>query len=153
MTFLAHFGLRGTRVWQQLKVGVDVAQVTGHSESVSNDGTTALVTMTFKHGLWVRMTPAFSDESVLDPDEFDDSLIPYAASEQDPEKWLEDFGSLWLKSGNCPDPGVYIVEQSNWNPSGLHNDFTHYLIEGHDSYVEVLAKGISWEGQPSERTS
>jgi len=91
------------------------------------------------------MSPAYSEREVLDPQEFDTTLIPYSSPPSDVGSWLRDFQSLWMKSGNCPDPCAYMVESSQWvNRLALH-DFKHFLIQGHDAYAEVLARGWKWE--------
>lgn len=105
----------------------------------------AIVKIEFDSGLWVRISPSYSDRQVLDPEHFDDSLLPGSNPPEDVQRWLNDFQSLWLKSGTCPDPGAYVVEQSGWKREVGAGDFTHYLIEGHDAYIEVLAQDWKWE--------
>jgi hypothetical protein len=82
---------------------------------------------------------------VVNPQEFDLSLIPYASPPNDVGAWLRNFQSLWMKSGDCPDPGAYKVESSRWIDRLALEGFEHFLIEGHDAYVEVLARGWKWE--------
>jgi hypothetical protein len=61
--------------------------------------------------------------------------------------YLEWRASTWRKTGYCPDPGFYIATQSPWLDSirmPYRKDAKHYVIEGRDGYVEVIATGYRW---------
>lgn len=144
VTFSAHFALREkpTKINQ---IGFESAAIESNpylSESKKTDSH-SLVKVEFNRGLWSRLSPAFSDREVLNPAEFDDSLLSGSSPQVDVQRWLADFQSSWIKTGYCPDPGIYLVEESDWCQR-VSSKLNHYLIEGHDSYVEVLAEGYSW---------
>lgn len=70
----------------------------------------------------------------------------------------------WLSTGICPDPGVYFSTDSDWldEVRGLWaerqrarldpDDAVHYILDGRDGYVEVVATRLSWklweQGEP-----
>jgi hypothetical protein len=147
--FAANFGLRAKEIQQQ-DVGFThaVRTTNPHLESGERSNkesaTFSLVRMDFRGGLWARMSPAFSDREVLSQREFDTSLIPYSTRPGNLEVWLQDFQSFWLKSGNCPDPGAYTVESSAWVESLKLTGFEHFVIQGRDAYIEVLAREWKW---------
>lgn len=149
VVFVANFGLRAERTPRQ-EVGFPsaVQAVNPHhlpSEAGKESKTHSLVRIEFREGIWARISPAFSDREVIDPREFDSAQIPYSSPPNDVGVWLQDFQSLWMKSGNCPDPCAYTVESSQWISHLGLNGFEHFLIQGHDAYVEVLARGWKWE--------
>ena len=148
VVFVANFGLRAETT-PQPKIGLASAsqavypyQLSGKQERESK--THSLVSIEFQDGLWARISPAFSDREVLNPREFDVARIPYSKPPSDVGVWLRDFQSLWIKSGNCPDPRAYTVEPSSWINSLSLTGFEHFLIQGHDAYVDVLARGWKW---------
>lgn len=55
----------------------------------------------------------------------------------------------WLESGFHPDPGFYFIQNSKWlldvnkkyDPMNRLN-LRHYLINGYDSYAELLASSF-----------
>ena len=51
----------------------------------------------------------------------------------------------WQSSGTCPDPRAYRVIGSSWldELSASEHDH-HYLIVGHDAFVEVVARSANW---------
>src|SRR5688572_2983082 len=149
VVFIAYFGLRSERTAKQ-DVGYPNASKAAnphelHSKSGEESNTDSLVKIEFQDGMWIRMSPAFSDREVLNPREFDDSLIPYSSPPTDVGAWLRDFQSLWMKSGNCPDPCAYTIEPSQWAKSQSLTGFEHLLIQGHNAYIEILARGWKWE--------
>ncbi len=62
---------------------------------------------------------------------------------------IDDY-NFWLNNQYCIDSGFYKVEKSKWlnemksiyDPNENLN-LKHFLIEGYDSYVEILAKNYS----------
>lgn len=148
ITFVAHFGLN-ERTDQQ-GIGFEKAsQASNPYQTVVENGkeskSHSLVKIEFQAGCWARMSPAFSGREVLNPHEFDSSLIPYSSLPTDIGAWVRDFQSLWMKSGNCPNPGAYTIEFSEWIERVGYADFQHFLIKGHDAYIEVLARDWKWE--------
>ncbi|APW61147.1 hypothetical protein BSF38_02651 [Paludisphaera borealis] len=62
------------------------------------------------------------------------------------EEFQRRFWNTWRQTGLCPDPGVYSIEFSDWLRilSPKADDFKHFMICGHDSYIEVVARTFSW---------
>jgi len=53
----------------------------------------------------------------------------------------------WRVTGNCPNPGFYVAKQSAWlesMPDFFRRDFRHYVVEGRDGYVELIARNFKW---------
>lgn len=116
-----------------------------------------LVRLRFVNALAARVSPSFNDTQVIDEASFDWSLVPGACNpDQDIFEYLEEDKRRWFETGVCQNPGVYEVEQSAWlAEQGLADKhdarWHHFLVLGHDSYVEVIAKGLDvQEGQVLE---
>jgi len=89
-----------------------------------------------------------SDSEVIAEDDHD--WIDIASSLMPDESIEENIGrtrDLWLSTGICPDPGLYEVRNSDLLSEfpQQSNELRHYMLLGHDEYIEVLAKGWSWE--------
>lgn len=113
-----------------------------------------MVKIAFVEGRAAKTLPAVADAEVVREDDYDWSAIPGTRmSGETVEQNVVRTRELWLHSGVCPDPAMYEVVPSQWlaeeklDPSaGWH----HYLLLGHDEYVEVIAKGWDWQpGQPA----
>ena len=54
----------------------------------------------------------------------------------------------WRASGICPDSGFYVALSSLWSsslPATYHDGFRHYVVDGRDGYVEVIARRFRWQ--------
>ena len=63
----------------------------------------------------------------------------------------------WIETGVCPDPGFYFSMDSAWldaergswaarqRTSRRPEDAVHFLLDGRDGYVEILASGFNWK--------
>jgi hypothetical protein len=69
---------------------------------------------------------------------------------------LEAEEAEWIRTGVCPDPWFYYSTDSAWlrsergawahrqrGPYGPE-DAVHFLLDGRDGYIEILATGFSW---------
>jgi hypothetical protein len=149
ITFVANFGLLAEPIRNQ-EVGFrsvvqSVDPYALSDKSALKSKTHCLVMMEFQGSSASRISPSHSDREVIDPKKFDFSSIPSANYSKGVAAWLRDFRSLWAKTGNCPDPRAYSVEDSQWQESRGGSGLRHFLIQGHDAYVEVLARGWKWE--------
>jgi len=104
----------------------------------------------FKPGLWARISPSFSDSEVVKESIYDWTAVSgrYLPGES-VKDWLQRFRETWLQTGICPDPGMYEVESSPWlqevsAENGRRPGLKHFLITGHDAFIEVLAEEWSW---------
>lgn len=126
---------------------VEIAAPPGAFRASGNleEGPDRLVRMAFYHCIAARMCPSHSDAEVVEESAYDWSAIPARFSPGDDIfAYLERNRALWLQTGICPNPRAYEVANSPWlKEYGLANGpvWKHYLILGHDAYVEVIAKG------------
>lgn len=54
----------------------------------------------------------------------------------------------WMETGICPDSGFYVAKQSDWLatlPAFFQSGFRHYVLDGRNGYVEVIAKQFAWQ--------
>ncbi len=58
----------------------------------------------------------------------------------------------WRQSGRCPDPRMYEVVGSHWIEAlgKVAHGLTHFIIVGHDSFIEVIAKAWRVESDGHE---
>jgi hypothetical protein len=53
----------------------------------------------------------------------------------------------WREPGSCPTPHFYVAKQSSWLaslPDFFRRDFRHYVVDGRDGYVELIARRFKW---------
>ena len=104
-----------------------------------------LLRIVFKGSVGARMYPAHSDSQVVDESSYDWTQVPGRWSPgEDIYSYLERDRATWLQTGVCPDPRVYEVVNSPWlEEMQMESDqrWKHYLILGHDAFVEVIAEG------------
>ena len=63
--------------------------------------------------------------------------------EFDAANYLSRRTSLWRESGFCPKSGFYAAIRSAWLaglPDRFRLDSRHYLLDGQDGYVELIAR-------------
>ncbi len=154
VNFVAHFGL----LEQRESSFADVPRIShaphydnsAHIASKTAPGIYQLLTITFDSGLWARMSPSFSDREVIDPSLYDRSKLPCPYQRgQSPEDWVHRFWAEWRQTGFCPQSGFYEVNFSPWleETGYAKSSYKHFIVLGHDAYVEVLAKGWSWKSE------
>jgi hypothetical protein len=108
------------------------------------DGTMSRMRLVFRRGNWMKWSPNYTDAEVVPEADYDWSEVPLLSTGADYEKSRRERRDKWAMTGLCPDPQVYEVHNSPWLkalpwPSSGGEDYRHYLILGHDNYVEVLA--------------
>jgi hypothetical protein len=111
-----------------------------------SDGHVSRVRLVFRFGTWVRWSPAHADLEPVPKGDYDWSGVP----EPSPgpgfyESFLQE-RRRWAETGICPNPYIYEVHESLWlrkvnARETIRDRLRHYLILGHDAYVEVLAEG------------
>src|SRR5690606_31132037 len=110
-----------------------------------------LLRVRFIEGLWARMLPAHSDLQVIDEANYDWSQV---TGRRRPDEAIDEYlirkSATWRESGVCPNPRFYQVDESAWlhdviAGSEQREDWRHFLILGHDAYVEVIANGMCIE--------
>jgi hypothetical protein len=148
VTFIAHFGLEHS---QECRIEVGHETVDSPykltNELGPKSGPYQLVKVTFLRALAARMLPGYSDSDVVNPKVFDFSDV---SDEIEPgqsiDEWLRCFQDQWTTKQLCPDPRMYEVAHSSWltEIGGSAGEYTHFLLLGHDAYVEVIAQGYEW---------
>lgn len=103
---------------------------------------------------WGRMPDA---GEVPSPSErYGRDQIPFEADETSYGPGRERFDTWWLEKAQAPDSGIYEVKGAEWLwPVEFDKSrFRHFVIEGHDTYVEVVAETVFWrDGSPSSSWS
>lgn len=74
------------------------------------------------------------------------ALASVSTDDKSPNVRAYDFKKYWNDNRRCPDPGAYIVANSEWLASSAANTASsrHYLFLGQHVVVEVLAAGLDW---------
>jgi hypothetical protein len=91
----------------------------------------------------VRMLPSYNSLSVINYKKYDwSSVMFFDLLCKDSKLWSEKFHSYWKKTNICPDPRMYEVGNSRWLNETKASRFgcKHFILLGHDNYIEVLAK-------------
>ena len=107
-----------------------------------------LVEVNFSGFIAARMLPGHSDSEVLDPNTFDFKNVPFSSAEgKSIGEMIQGFQNEWKQIGTCPDPLMYEVSDSHWlqQMAGERTNFKHFVLQGHDAYVEVIAERWTWE--------
>ena len=53
----------------------------------------------------------------------------------------------WRETGFCPNSGFYVATASEWLSrlgDSRKTDFQHYVVDGRDGYVELVARRFQW---------
>lgn len=94
---------------------------------------------------YAKVSPAFSDSQVIEEAYFDWSGVPGRWEPgEDIFEYLRRRDRLWYQTGICPNPRIYKVEGSKWLQDAISSErpgsrLNHYIILGHDMFVEILA--------------
>jgi hypothetical protein len=118
------------------------------------------VRLDFELAAFASTKPHRDDENLLNVSGY--NIVPrarandYAASQNDRAEWL--------RTGICPDPSFYFSVDSRWLETERSSwaarqrtdrqpeNAVHFLLDGRDGYVEILASGFRWrawrQGRP-----
>jgi hypothetical protein len=105
------------------------------------------VEMRFKAGQWVRTSPSFADADIIPPGLFDRSALDALLGDPADAEWVVSFRRRWVADGICPDPRAYEIQGSRWlvESGALRFGCQHYVLTGHDIWLEVLCLGLTWQ--------
>jgi len=156
VTAVAQFGLQheesggeGLGIPSSIKIVQPPKAAADNSANQPTDGLYQLIRIVFESGGWARFNHSFADTQVVEEAAFDWSAMAHLRDAWKPgvESGRRYYWSLWRKSGICPNPRMYEVEGSIWTREiNIKNlELKHYLILGHDAYIEVIAKTWRWE--------
>lgn len=123
------------------------------SSPIGLDWRIARIKISFTNAIWPRMCEAFSDGEVIPEANYDWSRIPIRlGTDEDHDAYLTRYHNWCIEHGRCPDPRMYEVVNSEWRealpPILASAGYRHFIMLGHDAYVEVVAKNWSWEECP-----
>jgi hypothetical protein len=106
----------------------------------------------FQCAAFATAKPHRDDEDLLDVSDYD--IVPRRRV-GDYASWRDDQAE-WLRTGLCPDPGVYFSTDTGWldaeRPSWVSRqrgdvqpeEAVHFLLDGRDGYIEILASRFTW---------
>ncbi len=93
----------------------------------------------------LSLAPPHNEESVIDRAIYDWHEVLSLTDFPSLEEYLRRFHASWSQKGTCPDPRFYNVLDSLLIPGSLALlQLSHYLILGHDTSVQVIARDIEW---------
>jgi hypothetical protein len=128
------------------------------------------VKVTFELAAFASAKPHRDDESLVTVSGYDivprrgepeggvsGDLREVLRATEDVRRRLEQEEKKWIETGTCPDPSFYFstdtawleAERSSWAARQRTNrgpeDAVHFLLDGRDGYVEVVASGFTWQ--------
>jgi hypothetical protein len=124
-------------------ISAEVA-VLPQTDPLANALADSRVLLIFSSGQWVRTEPSFGDIEVIPPGMFERTLR--FNTSHDFHDQIREFRQDWLSSGICPISNIYSVENSLWirEQNAARFGCQHYVIEGHDMWVELIAQSFQW---------
>lgn len=107
----------------------------GHTDSRRID-------ITFKRCYFARVGHHDDTQSIEDIGYIVDAPVPDDL--KDYSQWR---CATWLALGHCPDSGFYVAQSSDWLSTlpEFCQRFRHYVLDGHDGYVELIAERFAWQ--------
>lgn len=114
---------------------------------------TARIKVTFERGIASRLCFGVSDAEAIREEDYDWSRIPVKLERGESlDAYVIRYDNWCAEHGQCPDPRMYEVANSDWlemlSPDLEKAGFRHFMLLGHDAYVEVVAMNWSWEECP-----
>jgi len=106
-----------------------------------------LISLRFELLGWLRRYPQYSDREVVHESDYDWSCVSGCIrNDESVDDWIKRYQQEWIDTGVCPNPGAYVVENSDWDvgPDKDRYNLKHFLIIGESTFIEVLAQDCSW---------
>jgi hypothetical protein len=112
------------------------------------------VKVEFELAAFASARPHRDDEDLDDVSGYD--IVPRRRDESSGQRPYRDTAD-WLRTGCCPDPSFYFSIDSRWleterrswaarqRTSRAPEDAVHFLLDGRDGYVEIVASGFTWQ--------
>lgn len=107
-----------------------------------------IVSIGFDLGTRCCFNPGYSDHEVIPVHRYDTSEFPVQFDPEDEsDSYSQQCDAYFAQTGCFADPGVYEVFNSPWLNSlkPTTSKLRHFIVEGHDVYVDILAQGLSWK--------
>ena len=151
--FRGFFGFEGAGNTRQDSILVDNAALAVNKNEPS--ARYQLISVKFEMLGWLRRSPQISDREVICESDYDWSNVPGVIRDgEGVTEWRTRFAREWRETRICPNPGAYIVGNSDWEvgPPKAKFNLNHFLILGDACSVEILAKNQTWtsEGNTKE---
>lgn len=113
MRFRGFFGIEGAGKTQQDSILVENAALTVNKNEPS--ARYQLISVKFEMLGWLRRSPQISDSEVIREAEYDWSKVPGVIRDGEGiAEWRTRFAREWGDTRLCPNPGAYIVGNSDW---------------------------------------
>lgn len=153
VTFVGFFGLEVSGEAAELpsRKVPPIVQPPGEFDqtAVKEPGAYRMVRVTFL-GVSESRSERIYDDLVLE-DQYDWSLArQHSAASSDWRLANRIFWDKWRQTGLCPNPGMYEIDSSprlreliSEHPA--QRPLKHYLLVGHDNYIEAVALRWVWE--------
>ncbi|HEV2296585.1 MAG TPA: hypothetical protein VGR35_22265 [Tepidisphaeraceae bacterium] len=64
--------------------------------------------------------------------------------------YLDWLARRWREVGICPRSGFWVAKRSAWMdvlPDFFRRDFRHFIVDGRDGYVELIARRFAWRAR------
>jgi len=149
VTFIGFFKCDESALTSQSGVTVVDESVPFEPSSMSIRGPFRMVKVAINEGRYSRVKPAYSDVEVIPRESFDWSEVKGAKQVgESAVEFVARIRDAWQLTQVCPNPRMYELLPSPWiSELGLSDNegWHHYLLAGHDEYIEVIAKGWSWQ--------
>jgi len=99
------------------------------------------VEITFRKCYFARLGPHGDSEGI--------EAIGYRIDPPRPAglEYIDWLRQRWRETGFCPSSRFYIAKSSDWLPTlpdFFQGDFRHYVVDGRDGYVELIAREFEW---------
>lgn len=119
--------------------------------------------------LWVRADFELAAFACAKPHRDDENLLGVTGYDIVPRRrgpgaaTYEEQQDEWLRTGVCPDPGFYFSTATKWIDEERQSwtqrqradlrpeEVVHFLLNGRDGYIEILAAGFTWRAWPQGR--
>jgi len=109
-----------------------------------------LISLEFEMVGWLRRYPQYSDREVIRESDYDWSCVSGCIRNNEAiDSWGLRFQQEWVNTKICPNPGIYVVENSDWEvgPDKERYDLKHFLILGDSVFIELLAQNCLWRSE------
>ncbi|WP_434389199.1 hypothetical protein [Melittangium boletus] len=105
-----------------------------------------LIRVEFIRSGWSRFSPIFAERDPIQRAQYDWSQVPFRGPVDMTTDGRGEYTRAWMANGACPDSGAYEVLESAWarEPRVARFGLRHFILVGHDAYVEVLAMDWKW---------
>ena len=143
--FCGFFGFEDLATTVMDKISVDDDVLVANSNEISLRY--QLISLKFECVGWLRRNPQYSDREVIKESDYDWSAVSGCIQNGEGiDDWLIRSQQEWMETRVCPNPGVYVVENSDWNvgPDKGRYNLKHFLILGDSISIEILAQDCSW---------